>query len=248
MTGGKPPSPPPAARKKVEEDCRGEPELLRLLHEHAQRGYDREIEESESIWRTLPLFAGWSGFAGTSLKFLARAASQAERGAWAYATYALRGVIPIVFGLAVRHLWGVIAPRFHRYLPSDAVTSDYAEKLLQFYRDSGADVHGAEEATVRDVRRYIVNQLAGASAHNQALNQEKAYSRGQTLFYLFVGFIFSFAVSASILIDEKFVASSILKDAHVGKSKPAAQRSGKGPAPAPRPIPATPPRPTAPIH
>jgi hypothetical protein len=180
-----------------------EKELAEFLHAHSQAGYDREIEANESIWRTLPLFAVLFGFAGTLLSFIATRAPEPDKGAWAYATYVLLLATTFVFGVALRFMWDVMKPRLHRYLPDDMKVREHASALTKFYLESGLSDGEAQRATRRDIHSYITEEFAAASAENQKHNQAKTYARGQTLFYLFVGFILSIVTSATILLESR---------------------------------------------
>lgn len=202
IIGKSPPKPEPS------DDPDPEFSLDELLLEHVQKGYDREINDHDAIWRSLPLFAVLFGFAGAMLLFLATKAPTPTEGLRAYIVYALIVVCLMIFGNSVRYAAVLIWPRVHRYLPSDVEVQDYGHGLLDFHRQTGLDEVQANVAAQRDLRTYLIGQLAGASAQNRAINQKKGHARVQSLFYLFLGFLFSFLVAASILVDEKIIHPS----------------------------------------
>jgi hypothetical protein len=200
--------------------------LAALLHDHVQKGYDREIEDNESMWRSLPLFAVLMGFAGASLNFLATSAPAPDRRWWAFVVYTLIVIDVGFYGWGIRHLFTIIRPRKHRYIANDRTVRSFALDLLRFHAATGAAEAQADAAAARETREYLIKELAEASTHIQTLNQRKAYARAQALFWLGIGFIFWFAVSSAIIVDEKFFHS---KDIRSGpESRTATQGRGLG--------------------
>jgi predicted NBD/HSP70 family sugar kinase len=100
----------------------------------------------------------------------------------------------------------MIWPKVYRYLPTDESTRVYADNLLAYHERQGLSAADADAAAARDLRRFLVEQLAAAASHNQSINQSKANARVQALAYLFFGLISSFAASATIVIGAKYDA------------------------------------------
>jgi hypothetical protein len=217
----------PRVRKRKSDSAPGEG-LAKLLHEHFQKSYDREIEDNETLWRSLPLFAALLGFAGTIVSFLANGSPGPERGWLAYTVYALIGIAALSFLNAIRHLTVLIWPRIYRYLPKDDSLKSYAAELLAYHEGRGLAAAEADRAAEKDLRDHLVNELAEAAAHNQQINRRRADARAQTLTAVFVGLIFSFLASGTILVDEKLAAAGRrIEVEHGARAEPAGSKAAE---------------------
>ena len=94
----------------------------------------------------------------------------------------------------------LVRRRYHRYIATDEEVSGFSTKLFSYHSGLGLNQIEADRAAARDIREYLIPQLAGASTQLQKLNHIKASARAQALFWLFAGFIFSVAVSATIIV------------------------------------------------
>ena len=216
---------PPQASETADEAQAGT--LSELLHEHVQKGYERELDDNESMWRSLPLFALLMSFAGASLNFLATKAPAADRGTWAYIVYGLVIVNAAVFGVAVYHLWAIIRPQSHRYIANDLSVRNFALEMTEFYRVSGSPEAKADAAAAEDVRDYLIRELAEASSQIQSLNQKKAKARARALVWLGTGFLFWFFASTAILVDERIIQKKA-SDGTVRTAPAAQSQAGAG--------------------
>jgi hypothetical protein len=207
--------------------------LPKLLHQHVQEGYERELEDNESIWRSLPLFAVLISLAGASLNFLAAAAPTPERGAWAWIVYGLIVGDVALYGWGARHLMITVLPRRHRYIANDSTVRGFGLDLLNFHRGAGLDESSADAAAAADLERYLTEELAAASSEIQVLNHKKAYARAQALFWLSLGFIFWFFASTAIIVEQRlFEARSSNHGPRQGSSSGAPARADRRFAPA----------------
>jgi hypothetical protein len=194
-----------------------------LLHDHVQRGYERELEDHESIWRSLPLFAVLAGLAGTFVNFLVGKAPPIQLDWWPAVVWALIVSNVGVYGWGIRYLVPIVRRRFHRYIADDDQVREFSNGLVEYHLARGLTQAEADAAAALETRDYLIAELAKSSSQIQKLNQIKASSRAQALFWLFVGFIFS--IGLSVLIIGSAALSLPESGTHVQASGPAAARA-----------------------
>lgn len=173
--------------------------LPSLLHEHVQKGYEREIDDNESIWRSLPLFAVLAGLAGTFVNFLVGKAPSFQSGWWSWLVWTLIVSNVVIYGWGIRYLAPIVRRRFHRYIASDEEVRKFSADLVAYHLAIGLGEAEADANAARETRDYLIGELALASSQIQKLNQIKSSARAQALFWLFAGFIFSIAISILII-------------------------------------------------
>jgi hypothetical protein len=173
--------------------------LSPLLHDHAQKGYEREIDDNESIWRSLPLFAVLAGLAGTFVNFLVGKAPPFYSGWWSWFVWTLIISNVVIYGWGIRYLVPIVRRRFHRYIANDEEVRKFGTDLMAYHLAVGLCEAEADAKAARETRNYIIAELAQASSQIQKLNHIKASARAQALFWLFTGFIFSIAISMLII-------------------------------------------------
>jgi hypothetical protein len=174
-------------------------ELPSLLHEHVQKGYEREINDNESIWRSLPLFAVLAGLAGTFVNFLVGRAPAFQSGWWSWGVWTLIISNVVIYGWGIRYLAPIVRRRFHRYIANDEQVRKFGTDLAAYYLALGLSEAEADAKAARETRDYMIAELAQASSQIQKLNHLKASARAQALFWLFAGFIFSILISIVII-------------------------------------------------
>ncbi|HEX8379518.1 MAG TPA: hypothetical protein VF619_03085 [Allosphingosinicella sp.] len=200
-----------------------DPKLPSLLHDHVQKGYDREIDDNESIWRSLPLFAVLAGLAGTFVNFLVGKAPPLEREPWSWVVWTLIISNVVIYGIGIRYLTPIVRRRFHRYIANDEEVRKFSTGLVDYYLAVGLSEVEADAKAVRETQDYLIAELAQASSQIQKLNRIKASARAQALFWLFAGFIFSIAIS--VLIIARTALSPLESESHVEAAAAGTHRS-----------------------
>ncbi|HEX9931493.1 MAG TPA: hypothetical protein VGB08_01480 [Allosphingosinicella sp.] len=214
-----PPAPDGADEKDCETASQQSDELADILFEETGKAYDREIEENEGLWRSLPVFAASFGFA---VALIGYALTNAPTPSWhvpAAGTYILILSAVTAFVWSFRWFWRVVRPRRFRYLPPEPEILAFAESLRAFHRESGASDADANREAASELKSYLTEQWAEAAAHNQALNQGRAYSRGRTVFYLMACFVVTLAANA-LIIGVKKVATAATEQAEENADTP----------------------------
>jgi hypothetical protein len=178
----------------------------KLLTGLAEKSYDRQNDESESLWRTLPLFPVTFGFAVALLGYaFVSAPSHLDR-VFAWAVYVLISLSTLVFLPAFRWLWEMVKPKTFRYLPSDLEILGYANSLRDYHRASASDQAEVDSQVAADLSSYLLREWAAAATHNQRHNERRSYARGRTIFYLLICIALALSTNVLILVGNKFGA------------------------------------------
>ena len=168
---------------------------------HAQ-SYGREIDENESVWRSLPLFTVSFGFAASLLNYLASATIFGNR-PWPIFTLVLFSFPMGAFGWAFRWFWDVIRIRTYRYVAPDKRIREYAAETKTFLLLIGGTKKQIEADLLQTMKQYYFKELAESASQNQLNNQAKAKARSLVAFWLTAGFALAFASSAIILVHDR---------------------------------------------
>jgi len=192
-----------------------------FLGELHLKSYEREIDESESIWRSLPLFTVSFGFAAALLNYLA-AFARFEFQIWPVLTLLLLLLPATAFGWAFRWFWDVIRIRTFRYVPSDIRVRKYADEMTGFYQLIGGTDKQIAHNVLKALKDFYYGELAEAASQNQKNNQSKAKARSLVAFWLTTGFALAFLSTAIILAHEKIYGQSSTKIEQASAAKPCA--------------------------
>lgn len=175
----------------------------RLLMDFVEKSYERENEESESIWRTLPLFPVSFGFAVALLGYAIISAPAHFDCAYSLTINGLIILSALPFLPAFRWLWKMIRPRTYRYLPNDLEVLTYANSLRDYHRITAADEAELDQLVAKDLKSYFLTEWGEAASQNQANNQARSHARGRTAFYLMTCIALALLTNALILVGDK---------------------------------------------
>jgi hypothetical protein len=187
-----------------------------LLMDFVERSYERENEESDSIWRTLPLFPVSFGFAVALLGYAILSAPARFDDAYSRAINSLIILSALSFLPAFRWLWKMTRPRTYRYLPNDLEVLSYANSLREYHGVTAADETELDRRVAKDLKSYFLTEWAEAASRNQANNQARAHARGRTAFYLMTCIALALLTNVLILAGDK--AGVLRTDKHVTRS------------------------------
>jgi hypothetical protein len=177
-----------------------------LLAEYSEKSYLREIDESEAIWRSLPLFPVTFGFAVALIGYALASAPNRPDNVFSWTVYGAIAISAVPFLPAFRWLWKTVRPKRFRYLPTDLEILDYSESLRKHHAAISAGQALVDTQVARDLRSYLLREWAAAATHNQAHNQSRSYARGRTIFYLMICIALALCTNALILVGSKFSA------------------------------------------
>jgi hypothetical protein len=198
----------PAAAPIESAGNEGPTPLRDLLFDQAEKGYAREADENESLWRSLPVFAASFGFAVALLGYGLSNAPPPDRRGLTILIYILLLVAGGFFAWSFKWFWQVVGPRKYRYLPPDPELIAYGEGLRQFHLNAGAPPADAEQAAASEFKDYLTGEWSAAAGHNQQWNQSRAYARGRTVFHLMACFAVTLMANGIMLMAKKVDAVS----------------------------------------
>jgi hypothetical protein len=206
-----------------------------LLFDLAEKAYERETEENDGMWRTLPVFAASFGFAVALLGYSYANAPPPARELVPIAVYGLVAIATASFVWSFRWFWLVVRPQQFRYLPPAVEIFSYGDQLRSYHREAGATLEEAGRRATIELKAYVALQWAQAAGHNRKLNQLRSDSRGRTVFYLMVAFAVALLANAIILSLKTLEAAAAVEvqDAYKPSAPPARQTPAAAAAGAP---------------
>jgi hypothetical protein len=216
---------------KVVPEGGGQATAEEILYDFSEKSYERELQEGETIWRTMPLFPISFGFAVALIGYAWVSAPEPTNDLATWMIYLPISAPALLFFPAFRWLWKMVGLRTFRYLPDDLSILAYAQSLRDYYTITLGDATKVEEAVAFDLKAYLFGEWAAAASHNQAHNQERSYARGRTVFYLMACIALALLTNALILVGNKFGFQEAKE--HAAQSAPGAGVSAPSPARAP---------------
>lgn len=215
-------------RVKVASEPSGQATAEEILQDFSEKSYERELQEEETIWRTMPLFPISFGFAVALIGYGWVSAPEPRNDLATWVLYLLISAPTLLFFPAFRWLWKMVGLRTFRYLPDDLSILNYAQSLRDYHTIMLGDAAKVEAAVASDLKAYLFSEWAAAASHNQAHNQERSYARGRTVFYLMACIALALLTNALILVSNKFGFQEARE--HAAQSAPAARSPAASPA------------------
>ncbi len=168
-------------------------ETSKFLDEKSFESFKRQTDLEESIWRSLPLFSGGLIAAGAIISSIANVLPPLAWSVFAMLAYASVATATGLFGVSIWWLWQLIKPREFDYLPDDALVSNYAESLTQFYKGQGLSGDALDKSVASELRAYIRAAYIDAAKSTFGHNQERLSARSQVTVFLLWGFVLALA-------------------------------------------------------
>lgn len=168
--------------------------------------YKRELEQEESIVRSLPFIAALAGVALLALREFA-GVIPAFDGSWrAFAVHGLLVGIGLTFAYVVFHLFLAVGRRGYQYTKDEVAIRRTADELLDFYQSEGLPAEEAERYARQELRAAMIEQWASCASNNRRQNAKRQVASGRA----FNGLIAALAL-ALLFIGTTYIMSIIEK-------------------------------------
>jgi hypothetical protein len=158
-------------------------------------GFERELEQEESIVRSLPFCATSLGILAAALSLILPALCPPASDGFTIITYGLLATLGcsvlVVFFYLFRSVW----PRRVAYPMNGADLLSYADKLRAYYAKSKSAPEIVELAMIADIRETRIEQIAEATQWNRKRNVPRLRARDRSI----TGLIFSILLAFLLL-------------------------------------------------
>lgn len=166
----------------------------------ASEGFEREIEQEESIIRSLPFCATSLGILAAALSLVLPALCPPVEDIFTIVTYgllaALGCTVLVVFFYLFRSVW----PRRVAYPMSGADLLSYANKLRAYYAKSESAPEIVESAIIADIRETRIQQIAEATQWNRKRNVPRLRARDRSITSLIFSILLAFLLLGIIFL------------------------------------------------
>lgn len=167
-------------------------QLEEVLEKHFLEAYKREIDQDESVWRTLPFFAAAIGLTVTLILPAAGSIAPLHLSAdeWLLLIKYLLFISAAAFlGVASFHLYLAMNIRLYRQIPDEVATLDYLRRKREDLLAISPDVDSAETASALFAREYLNEEMANATSHNRKNNIARVKYRSFSVKWIFFGWL-----------------------------------------------------------
>lgn len=170
--------------------------------------YRQEVEQEESVVRSLPIIAA---IASVTLLVLREFGDGVPRFDWSPLAFVIHGLI-ITIGAAFLYVlvFLFVALRPRRYVHPDDATAirSVAEELLDFYQNEGLGAAEAETMAMRDTRQQMIEQFASASTNNREQNMQRQRARSKAFNGLVAALALAFLLVGTIYWSDTLSAAA----------------------------------------
>lgn len=174
------------------------------LEKLAFESYKREVDQDESIWRSMPFLATSIALVVTVIGYSAqRMAALIAR--WPEAlVYGLLAGAAAAFVASFGYMLWMVRQRLYRYPPTDLEFAQYAEQLREYHLAEGVMPAELNAAVVADLRQFARCEFGAAAAHNRANNLARQAARTRSFLGMLVGLALALAASVVIFFSERY--------------------------------------------
>lgn len=165
-------------------------DLLRTL---ALEAYRREVEQEESIWRSLPFFATALAFAVNAIGYAVVHLPVSAEGWLRWVALGGIALAAISLGVSFHALVRMVWAREYKTPPDDAAVAAYVDGVRAFHRDQGLDEVAADAKALAALTSFVAHEYGAVATWNRARNARRRQARTQSLVYLLAGLVIALA-------------------------------------------------------
>jgi len=170
------------------------------LEKLARESFDREIDQDETMWRALPVFAAGIGLLVNILGRTASELSGLPVSAFAIAAYGLLTLAAVLLAICGFHIAKAAQMHLYRRPPYEVDTCIWAEKLREHHTKVGMSGTALEATVLHELKAHVLSEFAEAATQNRKINYQRAEGRGRGMRFFILSSAATFILSAVILI------------------------------------------------
>lgn len=170
--------------------------------------YAREVEQEESIVRSLPIIAA---IASVTLLVLREFGDGVPGFDWSRLAWVIHGLIVAIgaaFFYVLVFLFVALRPRRYEQPRNPLAIRASAEELVAFYENEGIEANEAERMALRDLRQQMIDQFALVSTNNRQHNLARQRARSRAFNGLVMALALAFALVGTIYWNETVIAAA----------------------------------------
>jgi hypothetical protein len=171
--------------------------------------YKREIDQDESVWRTLPFFATSLTLYAALLGYIGGKLPEISLNAFLLAGYLLMAASAAFLATSLVWLWFSVHTRVYRQIPMETDVLAFSISLRDFHSQMGLEGDTLDNKVVEEIQDFIAKQYAEATTHNRRVNEGRFRSRSYSIRFLMFGYVTLGVLSLSV-----FAADKLLPIAH----------------------------------
>jgi len=165
--------------------------------------YQREIDQDESVWRSLPFFATSLALYAALLGYVASKLPPISLNGFHLAGYGLIAASAAFLTLSFGRLWYSVHTRVYRQIPLETDTLTYVDGLRHYHSQLGLTGAALEDQVVEETRQLLVRQLADATSHNRLVNGGRLRSRSLSIRFLMFSYLTLGVLALCVFASEK---------------------------------------------
>ena len=176
-------------------------------NEHLEKvfseAYKREIDQDESVWRTLPFFATSLTLYAALLGYIGGKLPPISLNAFLLLGYVLMTASAGFLAASLIWLWFGVHTRVYRHIPMETDVLAFSVGLRDYHSQLGLQGDQLDGKVVEEVQEFTTRQYAEATVHNRRLNEARLRSRSYSIRFLMFGYVTLGILSLSVFVADK---------------------------------------------
>ena len=172
-----------------------------------ERAFEREIEQEERIFDSLPFMVAAIAITANLLNFIFGKLPTFHSSIYCVSIYTLASVDAVMLAICLIYLGIGVWPKTYRLPPKETETLSWFLDLNEYYRLKRVRGQALKDAVALDLHRRSLTEFAEAAVHNRALNANRVLARSRSINLLVWQFGLAFGIVSIMFVHDRIVPS-----------------------------------------